>query len=92
MVGLTGGIGSGKSTAAHQFAELGIPVIDTDEIAHTLVHPGRPALEQIATRFGPGVLAADGTLDRARLRQIVFADKDARKDLEAILHQFYESN
>lgn len=86
VVGLTGGIGSGKTTVANRFAGFGIPVIDTDEIAHELVEPGMPALDAVAARFGPEVITADGALDRARLRELVFRDLGARKDLEAILH------
>ncbi len=85
-VGLTGGIGSGKSEAARQFAELGATVIDTDLIARELVEPGQPALAEIVDSFGPGVLTSDGTLDRTRLRQQVFADPARRERLEAILH------
>ncbi|WJW74936.1 dephospho-CoA kinase [Thiohalobacter sp. IOR34] len=86
IIGLTGGIGSGKSTAAEQFASLGIPVIDADEIAHRLVEPGNPALDEIAATFGDRFLTGDGRLDRARLRQAVFADPAQRRRLEAILH------
>lgn len=84
-VGLTGGIGSGKSTVAECFARLGVPVIDTDVIARELTAPGTPALADIHARFGNGVLV-DGELDRAELRRRVFADDDARRQLEAILH------
>ncbi|MDO9371429.1 MAG: dephospho-CoA kinase [Gammaproteobacteria bacterium] len=85
-VGLTGGIGSGKSTVAHWFSALGVPVIDADDIAHELVVPGAPALARIAQLFGGEVLEAGGALDRAALRRIVFADAARRKQLEAILH------
>lgn len=85
-VGLTGGIASGKSTVARLFAELGVPVIDTDVVAREVVEPGEPALDAIAAAFGPGVLAADGRLDRAALRRIVFADPERRRALEDILH------
>jgi dephospho-CoA kinase len=85
-VGLTGGIGSGKSEAARQFARLGATVIDTDVIARELVEPGQPALTEIVESFGPGVLSSEGKLDRARLRQQVFADPAQRRRLEAILH------
>lgn len=85
-VGLTGGIGSGKSTVADLFAELGVPVIDTDLIAHQLTKPGGEALEAIREKFPDAVMRADGTLDRAALRRIVFSDAAARKQLEAILH------
>lgn len=85
-IGLTGGIGSGKSAAAAYFAELGAPVIDSDQIARELVMPGSPALDEIVTAFGPEIIRQDGTLDRARLRRRVFADPFQRRRLEAILH------
>lgn len=85
-VGLTGGIGSGKSSAARYFAELGAPVVDADVIARELVAPGQPALAHIVKVFGSEILNPDGTLDRARLRGIVFEDTARRKQLEAILH------
>ena len=85
-VGLTGGIASGKSTVARLFEALGIPVIDTDLLAREVVAPDEPLLVQIAARFGAGVLATDGSLDRAALRAIVFADPAARADLEQLTH------
>jgi dephospho-CoA kinase len=85
-VGLTGGIGSGKSTVADLFAELGVPVIDTDQIARQLTAPGGAALEPIRTAFSRSVFQADGSLDRAALRRLVFADPVARRQLESILH------
>ena len=85
-VGLTGGIGSGKSTVADCFAALGVPVIDTDVIARDLAAPGGAALDAIRAVFGEAVMQADGTLDRAALRRRVFADSAARHQLEAILH------
>ncbi len=85
-VALTGGIASGKSAVSAMFAELGVAVIDTDVIAREVVEPGQPALEDIRERFGDAVLDPDGRLDRASLRQRVFADDAARADLEAILH------
>lgn len=85
-VGLTGGIGSGKSTVADCFAALGVPVIDTDVIARDLAAPGGAALDAIRAVFGETVMQADGTLDRAALRRRVFADSAARHQLEAILH------
>jgi dephospho-CoA kinase len=85
-VGLTGGIASGKSTVASLFAELGVEIIDTDEIARELVVPGSPALAAIVERFGSEVLSQDGELDRRRLRALVFADEARRRELEAILH------
>lgn len=86
IVGLTGGIGSGKTAVSDRFAELGIRVVDADVCARVVVEPGRPALAQIVDHFGPEVLQADGSLDRARLRQIVFANEAERKWLESLLH------
>lgn len=85
-VGLTGGIGSGKSTVADCFAAHGVPVIDTDVIARDLTAPGGAALEAIRSAFGETVMRADGGLDRAALRRRVFADSGDRRRLEAILH------
>lgn len=88
-IGLTGGIGSGKSTVANYFAALGVPVIDADQIARELVGPGQPALQAIVEAFGPAVLDSAGHLDRARLRAQVFgADPHSgqRQLLESILH------
>jgi|SRR5664279_3314093 len=85
-VGLTGGIASGKSTVASRFAELGVPVIDLDQVARELVAPGSALLAQVLARFGPGVRDAAGALDRRALRDIVFADDAARRDLEALMH------
>ncbi|MGB5257024.1 MAG: dephospho-CoA kinase [Woeseiaceae bacterium] len=85
-VALTGGIASGKSTVADMFAELGVAIIDTDIIAREIVAPGQPALQEISERFGDGVIDATGNLDRRELRQLIFADDQARADLEAILH------
>ena len=85
-VALTGGIASGKTTAARRFADLGATVIDADEVARALVEPGMPALAEILARFGDGVEGADRRLDRRILRERVFRDPDARRDLEAILH------
>ena len=92
VVGLTGGIGSGKSTCAALFSALGVPVIDADELAHALVAPGEPALADIVTEFGPEYLATDGTLDRGKLRQLVFAEPASRHRLEAILHPLIRNN
>ena len=86
VVGLTGGIGSGKSTVADCFAAHGVPVIDTDVIAHRLTAPGGAALDAIRAAFGETVMQTDGTLDRAALRRRVFTDADARRQLEGILH------
>lgn len=85
-IGLTGGIASGKSVVADLFAELGIPVIDTDIIAREVVAPGEPALDEIRERFGDNMIDAAGQLDRAALRKVIFDDNTARLDLEAILH------
>ena len=85
-VGLTGGIGSGKSTVAELFAALGVPIIDADVIARELVEPERPAYREIVAQFGLGILNTDRSLNRARLREHVFADTAARVRLEAILH------
>ncbi len=86
VVGLTGGIGSGKSEAAKLFAALGVPVIDVDHISHQLTAPGQPILQDIANALGRQFLLPDGTLDRAALRAHVFADNSARLQLEKILH------
>ncbi|HHM05321.1 MAG TPA: dephospho-CoA kinase [Gammaproteobacteria bacterium] len=85
-IGLTGGIGSGKSTVARFFSELGVPVLDADEVARDLVRPGQPALAEITAAFGADVLDQDGRLNRARLRQRAFASAAARRRLETILH------
>lgn len=86
ILGLTGGIGSGKSAAAQRFVELGVHLVDADQAARWVVEPGRPALASIVERFGPGVLQADGQLDRVALRQLIFADPEQRRWLEALLH------
>lgn len=85
-IGLTGGIASGKSTVADLFANLGVPVIDTDVIAREVVEPGQPALDEIRERFGAAALDTDGHLDRAAMRRRIFADEEARHSLETILH------
>ena len=85
-IGLTGGIASGKSTIANMFAQLGAAVIDTDVIAREVVQPGQAAHEEICRRFGDAIVDTDGNLDRRALRKIIFADENARLDLEAILH------
>lgn len=85
-IGLTGGIASGKSVVTEMFAELGVPVIDTDVIARDVVAPGQPALAEIRERFGEGMIDDTGNLDRGAMRKLIFADEDARLDLEAILH------
>lgn len=86
VVGLTGGIGSGKSTVADLFAELGAPVIDADRLARELVTPGQPALDEIIAQFGNVCLQADGTLDRTWLRERIFSDPPSKQQLEAIMH------
>lgn len=91
VVALTGGIGSGKTTVADRLAALGAGVIDTDVIARTLTAPNGAALEPIIETFGAALRCADGTLDRARLRDRVFADSGARAQLEAILHPRIEA-
>jgi dephospho-CoA kinase len=85
-IGLTGGIGSGKTTVADMFAERGASIVDSDLIAHSLTAPGGPAMPAIVAEFGPGFADATGALDRARMRQLVFADAGAKARLEAILH------
>ncbi len=86
LVGLTGGIGSGKSTVSVLLAERGAIIIDADAITREVQQPGSPLLEKLSDRFGPGVIAADGSLDRAALAAIAFADADALKALNAIVH------
>jgi len=85
-IGLTGGIASGKSTVAARLAELGAVIIDADVLAREAVAPGTPGLPAVVDVFGPGVLCPDGSLDRAALARVVFADDDARARLEAIVH------
>lgn len=85
-IGLTGGIGSGKSTVCKHFADLGVPIIDADQIAHELVHPGQPALQSIIETFGQEILTDEGKLHRQRLRELVFRDPYSRRKLETILH------
>lgn len=86
IVGLTGGIGSGKSTVVRLFGELGVHWVDADDVAREVVEPGTPALKAIAEHFGGEVLLADGALDRAWLRQRVFAEPEERAWLEGLLH------
>jgi len=86
IVGLTGGVASGKSEVSRRFEALGIVVADADIAAREVVAPGSPALAEIAELFGPGTLLADGSLDRARLRERIFANADDRRALEAITH------
>ena len=85
-IGLTGGIGSGKTTVADMFAALGVPVIDTDLIAHQITAPGGIAMPLIEGTFGPEYVAADGSLDRAKMRTRVFSDNTAKAQLESITH------
>jgi len=85
-VALTGGIASGKTTVANLFAQRGVPLIDTDVIAREVVEPGQPALAAVVAAFGPSVLDGDGRIDRRRMRDRVFTDAAARKQLEGILH------
>jgi dephospho-CoA kinase len=86
IIGLTGGIGSGKSAVSDRFAALGIEIVDADLASRAVVEPGRPALAAIEEHFGSEVIAADGTLDRAALRKRVFEDESERRWLEALTH------
>ena len=86
LVGLTGGIGSGKSTVAEAFVALGAGLVDTDALARQLTGAGGLALAPLQAAFGPGIVGPDGALDRGAMRQRVFADETARRQLEAILH------
>jgi len=86
VIGLTGGIGSGKSTVADLFVEQGAGLVDTDAIARELTLAGGAAMPRLAAEFGPGIVAADGALDRTAMRQLAFADASARGRLEGILH------
>ena len=85
-IGLTGGIASGKSTVERRLIELGVPVIDADDAARAVVARGQPGLAAVIERFGAGVLAPDGELDRRALRDLIFRSPEKRRDLEAILH------
>ena len=85
-IGLTGGIASGKSTVERRLVELGVPVIDADDSARAVVARGQPGLAAVIERFGAGVLAPDGELDRRALRDLIFRSPEKRRDLEAILH------
>jgi len=86
IVGLTGGIGSGKTAVSDSFAELGIDIVDADLVSRIVVEPGTPALAAIAEHFGSDILTQDGQLDRAQLRAIIFKDPEAKHWLEALLH------
>ncbi|WP_229417340.1 dephospho-CoA kinase [Massilia sp. Root418] len=90
-VGLTGGIGSGKSAVAARFAELGATIVDTDRIAHSMTVPGGPAMPALLAEFGAEFADASGALDRARMRALVFSDATAKARLEAILHPLIRS-
>ena len=85
-VALTGNVASGKSSVAERWRLFGVPVVSADALARDAVLPGSPGLRSVVEAFGEGVLAADGTLNRARLREIVFSDEEARQRLEAIVH------
>src|ERR1700694_5882623 len=85
-IGLTGGIASGKTTVAQRFMDLGVPVISADVAARAVVAPGKPGLAAVLKRFGSGVVAENGELDRRALRDLIFSDPGARRDLEAILN------
>lgn len=86
VIGMTGGIGSGKTTVANLFADLGVPVIDADELARRVVARGEPGHEEIVNHFGSEILDASGELDRRMMREHVFSDPDKRERLEAIVH------
>lgn len=86
IIGLTGGIASGKSTVARAFAAKGIPFVDADDVAREVVEPGQPALAEIAVHFGPRLLRDDSHLDRRALRAIIFAEPDERRWLESVTH------
>lgn len=85
-VGLTGGIACGKTTVARMFAELGIPVLEADSVAHALLEPGQPVYAAVVAEFGPQVLRTDGTVDRGRLGEIVFADRERLERLNQLVH------
>jgi dephospho-CoA kinase len=86
LIGLSGGIGSGKSTVAGLLEARGAVIVDADRIAHEILSPGGSGVPAVAERFGPGVVGGDGGIDRPKLRSVVFADPAARRDLEAITH------
>lgn len=85
-VALTGGIASGKTLVSDEFSNLGVPVIDTDVIAHQIVEPGKPALQEIEAAFGASIIGEDGRLRRRALRALIFSDQDSQRKLESILH------
>ena len=86
IIGLTGGIGSGKSVASDKFKSLGITIVDADVASRTVVEPGKPALKEIEDHFGSGIITAEGKLDRNKLREIIATDPEERKWLESVLH------
>ena len=86
IIGLTGGIGSGKSVASDKFKSLGITIVDADVASRTVVEPGKPALKEIEDHFGSGIITAEGKLDRNKLREIIATDAKERKWLESVLH------
>src|SRR5699024_2644580 len=86
VIGLTGSIGTGKSTAARIFKDLHIPVVDADQVSREVVEPGETTLEEIRETFGDAIIQEDGNLDRKALGAIVFADEEKRKQLNAIIH------
>ena len=86
IIGLTGGIGSGKSVASDKFKSLGITIVDADVASRTVVEPGKPALKEIEDHFGSGIITAEGKLDRNKLREIIATDPKERKWLESVLH------
>ena len=91
VVGLTGGIGSGKTTIAQLFSELGVEIIDTDEIAHDIVQAGQPALNALVEKLGDNILHKDGSLNRALLRETIFNDDEKREIVEQVLHPIIRS-
>ena len=91
-IGLTGGIASGKSTVARRFAELGVPVIDADESARSVVASGSPGLAGVIRAFGTSMLTENGELDRRALRNLIFADPQRRRELESMLHPLIEAD
>ena len=86
VVGISGGIGSGKTTVSNQFADLGVTIADADIAARTIVEPGKPILKKIVDKYGQNILLANGMLNRELLREIIFNDSDARKWLEKLTH------
>lgn len=86
MIGLTGGIGAGKSTVAQMFKDRGVPVVDADQIARDVVEPGQPALKELVECFGERILNADGTLNRAELAKVAFSDPQSHEQLNGIMH------